>query len=102
MFRNWNVIEDASHNRKYLYGPLSDYSEEELEGWAVVHECNYMAKDIATMFDGELEGHNFHSIADLGTDLLKTLDADMFITPSQKTTFMRIFVKNFMEKQGWE
>ena len=100
MFDNYTVLENSNHQRKYFYGPLSDYEEEDFEDFnKIVSEDDYTCKDLVELFGDVLEDCNYHNLTSLGEDILEALNKTS-ISENDKVVILRTFMEKFLKQRG--
>lgn len=58
---DWHVMEDSeSKKREYLYGPLTDYDEDDLEGMVEIPSSDWSVEDMCQITSNLLEDVNMH------------------------------------------
>lgn len=97
MFKNWTIMEKENGERGYFYGGLDDFEPEDLEGYVkAVSEEELNGKDLAELFGNELEDKNYHSITNLGWQVLEALNTNKNLSEKEKADVLRGFIKEFM------
>lgn len=91
---DWHVMENIETKRRtYMYGPLSDYEEEDLEGLVEIDELNWTIEDMCEITSNLLEDVNMHKC---------TIHPELIIGCCKEVhmdeDLMHKFMRNYMHK----
>lgn len=98
MFGKWKVFETADGERRYLFGDLSDFDQETLDGLVLIPSSQYTLQDMLLLFENILEYNDIRSFATIGVEVVVALQKSLSISDEDACAFLKVFIPEFLRK----